>query len=340
MSDTPYARASEEPASTTSKNPYEAPAGAGADSAGKQPRVWPGVVSVAAMWGAITIPPALFPESPKGFQPLFMGLLGGYALTLLWWVFASRVAWRDRFVGLGLVGGGLIVGIGALFHVSLRGGDAFLPIMFFVGPWLLSAIVAAMLLTKPIGWSAGRWLTLAVGLLGVVAAGLLRYEGVNSAFVPKFLARWQMNSEERLLASLEGGSRAPTSGGDQPAAPLGEADWPGFRGPARDGLVQPGALAGDWSKPPKELWRREIGPGWSSFCVVGDTVYTQEQRGENEAVTAYAAATGEPVWAATVEARFQESVAGPGPRATPTYYKGSHYAPRAHRANQRIDAEH
>jgi outer membrane protein assembly factor BamB len=195
-------------------------------------------------------------------------------------------------------------------------------------------------------------------LVGCAVWTLLRTDGIMGAGGAQLAWRWSPTAEERLLArpDVEPKVVSPASEvspspsaaevakdtpvvpadkkpSDAPAAPAppaassAVAEWPGFRGPDRDGVVHGVQLQTDWAvSPPVQIWRRAIGPGWSSFAVQGDVLYTQEQRGEDEIVAAYKVSTGEPVWRHRDPARFYESNGGPGPRGTPTLAHGRVYA--------------
>lgn len=297
-------------------------------------RLWPGVLAAAALWTALTLPAALFPESPRGFLPLYLGSMASYVLFALWWLLASRTPWLDRVIGFTAVSGMLLLCITLLYHPSVPG----MPLMFFIGPWIVAAVVAAFFLTKPLGWRKGRWLSLAVALAAILLPSLVRFTKVDSAFNATFLPRWEQSSEEKLVDALAENS-GDLAAADIELAEVSPDDWPGFRGANRDGHVSAQALGVSWeNESPQELWRSSIGPGWGSFCIVGKLAFTQEQRGEEECIVAYEADTGDQVWSTGIEARFEESVAGPGPRATPTFDAGSLLVTGAAGDIMRLDA--
>jgi outer membrane protein assembly factor BamB len=115
------------------------------------------------------------------------------------------------------------------------------------------------------------------------------------------------------LGSLSAASPPSPSGGD----------YPQYLGPDRNGTIRGIRLAADWTaSPPRLVWRRRVGAGWSGFAVAEGLAVTQEQRGGQEMVVAYTLADGAPRWAHGDEAHFESTVAGEGPRATPTISRG------------------
>jgi outer membrane protein assembly factor BamB len=266
-------------------------------------------------------------------------------------VFFSRAAWSERLGAIVL----MVVAVAAtsrLVHESVANGMMGFMLFIYAAPVLSLALVASAAASRSLSSGQRRASMAAAILLACGALTLVRTNGVTGDANSDFEWRWTPTAEQRLLARA-GEPTAPPSpsptattlappAAETPVAetPVAEtpekrspaaADeedvaWPGFRGPARDSVVRGVRIETDWSRtPPVELWRRPIGPGWSSFAVAGDRLFTQEQRGDEEIVSAYNLKTGEPVWRHRDAARFWESNAGPGPRATPTLRNGRVY---------------
>ncbi len=192
--------------------------------------------------------------------------------------------------------------------------------------WATAAITLLALLLGLIWFlflSRFSWRTRGLGVLFLALAAfgfsrLLRIDGTaDGRGLPKFVWRWEATPALPSSAAVP----SPESAVVTPVAGL--ADVPQFYGPKRDGVVRDAKLARDWNaNPPKELWRHPIGAGWSAFAVVGGRAFTQEQRGENEAVTCYDVVSGLLRWIHTDPARFFQWQGGEGPRATPTVDRG------------------
>jgi len=152
-------------------------------------------------------------------------------------------------------------------------------------------------------------------VLGTLAATLFEVRGVSGDLVPILGFRFEGERQFARLTESVPELEAPAPG-----------DYPQFLGPGRDATLDGPELGRDWlANPPRELWRREVGEGWSAFAVVGDAAVTQEQRGDLESVVRYDLETGEEVWIHTDPARFETVIGGVGPRATPTIAGGRVY---------------
>jgi outer membrane protein assembly factor BamB len=95
-------------------------------------------------------------------------------------------------------------------------------------------------------------------------------------------------------------------------------DWPGWRGPARDGISHETGLLQQWTEEgPPLAWKvTGLGLGFSSVSIVGNRIFTMGDRGENQYVVALDRSNGKELWSAQVGPAWEDEMGGP--RGTPT----------------------
>ncbi|MBX3280172.1 MAG: PQQ-binding-like beta-propeller repeat protein [Acidobacteria bacterium] len=321
-------------------------------SSSSQPslRLWPGVVIVALQCLSWFVVPVIFPEF--AFYGAIGGLVAGLVLAV-WWLGFSKAPWIER-IGVILL---MVVAVFAAYrvvHPSIATGMMGLMLVIYSIPTLSLALVGGALAGSRFSPGIRRAVMTAAVVVACGVWTIVRTDGMTGEGTSQFAWRWSQTHEDRLLAlgSEESALPVPTPDLPQPEATVEPnpeqpevksddkaeepapspdavspvAAWPGFRGPGRDGTVRGTRISTDWTtKPPVEVWRRPVGPGWSSFAVRGNHLYTQEQRGEDEIVACYELGAGKLVWSHRDAARFWESNAGAGPRGTPTLSGGRVY---------------
>ncbi|MGB7347138.1 MAG: PQQ-binding-like beta-propeller repeat protein [Pirellulaceae bacterium] len=289
-------------------------------------RWWP-VAFLLVLMLAVKVSSSFFESPPLSLMMVsFLGPAVIGLLLVVWWLFASRASVKEKIAGLvGLIVVAVITI--ALTHPSMKG----MPTAIFQVPVGLAAfgIGAVLFASKPRRRVATALLAAMAGFGFWDAVQSL---GVTGRFAAEFDWRWNPTPEELYLQALAENPQV----NDSPKASDSSAEmvinretsqWPDFRGPARDGVVRSVALSTDWkTSPPELVWKRLIGPGWSSFTVAGDRLFTQEQRGDDEAIVCMDAKTGDAIWSHTYPGRFYESIGGAGPRATPTIGDGVMFA--------------
>ena len=329
----------------------------------QQLRVWPGVAAVVLQWLLFFVVPVIVPEAM--IYGILGALVCAVAVLVWWAFFSrAPQAERWGIIALiivGVLGTSRIIDksiatgmMGFMFMMY------YIPVMSLAvvagavagrrlsdGPRRASLVAAILLacgaltLVRTNGMSgegrsdfAWRWSKtheeklVAQDQLPVLPAATAQLSAPPAASAPASVPEKRPAVEKTVPKIKERPVALPPTpvAAKTPAEAETGANWPGFRGPGRDSIIPGTRIKTDWStSPPVELWRRQIGPGWSSFAVRGDLLYTQEQRGEDEFVTCYNATTGKPVWAHRDVARFWESNAGAGPRATPTLHDGRVY---------------
>lgn len=283
-------------------------------------RLWPGVLAVGLIWGLQYIP-AWFAHGTEFFYACVMfGIMIAELLFVVWWLFFSRAPWLSRIIVLvAFAAFGFVAH--QLTHPSFKN-----LMLFFAPPWVFTVWIVWLVVSGGLRWQVRQAGLLIAMIIPWGLYTLVRADGVDGSFAPQLSYRWTPSAEEKLVANADAKKTLAPVEAAKPLE-LQPGDWPGFRGADRDGRLVGVTIATDWkANQPREVWRRAVGPGWSSFAIIGKHAFTQEQLGQDEAVVCYDAETGKKIWEHRDPARFYEEMAGAGPRATPLFHGGKVYA--------------
>ena len=105
-----------------------------------------------------------------------------------------------------------------------------------------------------------------------------------------------------------------------------DIDWPGWRGPGRDGWVNHFRPPARWPERLVRGWQVEVGTGYASPVVSGDRVYQQARQGDDEVVWCLDLETGAVEWRQSYAVPFTMGGGGErhgkGPKSSPALAGG------------------
>ncbi len=286
-------------------------------------RVWPVVVLTIAFWAFLYANHTL----EMSAATRFVSRMATYGITFLaflgWWLSRSKIRWRDRLLAIVVT---IVFGAIALQFAD-KTINAF-AILLTSFPVVMTVWTAWLFVARSFEPRVQR-IGFCLAMIPTFAYfTLIRWDGLDAIQRAEMNWRWTPTNEQKFFSS----HGKPVNEAAKPDSSakkwtLQPGDSPEFRGPGRDGVLTGVSVVADWNEhPPKMLWRKRVGPGWSGMIVVDGHVVTQEQRGEVESVVCYDAATGNELWAHDDAVRFEEALAGAGPRGTPTFADGYIYA--------------
>lgn len=240
--------------------------------------------------------PTIETAAPASRKPL--RLWPGAAAAVLLVLARFVLPWVERLAAI------LLIAVAAavttrLVHPSVANGMmGMMPVIFRL-PLLTLGLVAWAAASRGFP-PVQRRISMAVAIaIACVPMLLIRTNGVTGDGGSDLAWRWAPTAEQRLLAQVRDeplasaapgpvapvGAAAAVDGSASrpdastaaagpveaatpaaPSAPAMAADWPGFRGSRRDGIIRGVRIDTNWAAtPPVALWRRPIGPGWSSL---------------------------------------------------------------------------
>src|SRR5205807_3328660 len=153
-------------------------------------RLWPGLVIVLLMWLAMRGPGLLEIEPMSAFMIMFNAPLAAAAALALWWLFASRLPWRERFLILGA-----FITLGGYAYLSYDPSFAGFGLLLYALPVAITAFVVWFAATPMLSWSTRKVLVIWVLIAAWGYYSTLRFEGITGGFSPELAYRWTPTAE-------------------------------------------------------------------------------------------------------------------------------------------------
>ncbi len=262
----------------------------------QKPRIWPFVALLVVFWAFYI----LVGMQDLSISQTFLRRAGAEMLLLvvfpILWLSNRRISWSEKMLVLAVA----VIGCIAAMIVAQKTLGV-IGVLIFAVPYLFTFWGGCLLLSNWFFPTARKPALLIAVLLPWIACGLIRLDGIDGDLVADVHWRWAPRKEDAFLAErakrLEKTSLSipvetvPAKLTAQPG------DWTLFRGPSRNGEVSNLRIGIDWNQsPPKLLWKKKVGPGWSSMIIVNGKLFTQEQHGDAEAEICLDAATGDELW--------------------------------------------
>lgn len=164
-------------------------------------------------------------------------------------------------------------------------------------------------------WSAGLAALLAIGVFS--ATQMLEFKGFTGELRPIFVWKGSGTSPAtRLIPDPSTDDATP-----EWLALVGRSSSTQLLGNDRNGRIESPEFSTRWEEsPPKILWKRPIGLGWSGTVVRNGKIYTLYQSDKEETIAALDLLNGATMWETKIPGYHSHPLGGTGPRATPTLH--------------------
>jgi outer membrane protein assembly factor BamB len=187
---------------------------------------------------------------------------------------------------------------------NLTSGACAMVGLFIGWLWLISRLSSR---------SMAFWLIATIPVVAMASlAGLFEFRGFSGEMVPQFRLR-----NAARLAPQATPSSVETASDPKYSNP--NESFRQFLGNERNGMIRGTAFSVDWdSKPPKIIWKKPVGLGWSGFAVQDGLAITMEEFENQDALVAMNLSDGTIRWRTLLGRKHYHPAGGGGPRATPT----------------------